>query len=219
MTMSIKPEDKPLEVYREAVTDQLIMNYGHGRLSLEAFQRRLDQAFEAHDHAVLTALVADLELVVDSSYKEEKQRQFVPDITMREAGDVDYMLSIFGGSNRRGSWAVAREIRIVAIFGGCDIDFTEAQFCDPLVKIKLLCLFGGTKMVVPRGVAATSSVLCLFGGLDNSVHSSPEGHVATLEVQGLILFGGASIKIKKVLRERFVEFADGLKGLFGAGQK
>jgi len=217
--MSIKFEDKPLEVCREAVTDQLIMNYGHGRLSLEAFQRRLDQAVEACDHSALTALVVDLELSVDSSYREQKQREFVPEINARESGVVDYMLAIFGGSNRSGNWDVAREIRIVTIFGGCDIDFSEARFCQPLVKIKLLCLFGGVKIVVPRGVAATSSVLCLFGGLDNAIQTSLEGNVAKLEVQGLVLFGGASIKLKKVLRERFVEFADGLKSLFGSGQK
>ena len=42
--MSVAYRDKPIELLREEVIEQLIMNYGHGELSLGAFERRLDQA-------------------------------------------------------------------------------------------------------------------------------------------------------------------------------
>ena len=35
--MTVKLEDRPIENVREEVVDQLTMNYGHGELSLEAF--------------------------------------------------------------------------------------------------------------------------------------------------------------------------------------
>ena len=36
---SVKFEDRPLEKVREETIDQLVMNYGHGELSSEAFER------------------------------------------------------------------------------------------------------------------------------------------------------------------------------------
>ena len=43
--MPVTPKDKPIQTLREETIDTLIMNYGHGHLSLDAFERRLDQAF------------------------------------------------------------------------------------------------------------------------------------------------------------------------------
>ena len=47
--MPVDNQDRPIEVVREEVIDQLIVNYGHEALSLEAFDRRLDQALSADD--------------------------------------------------------------------------------------------------------------------------------------------------------------------------
>jgi hypothetical protein len=44
--MPVTPNDRPIETLREETIDQLIMNYGHGKLSREAFERRLDEALD-----------------------------------------------------------------------------------------------------------------------------------------------------------------------------
>ncbi len=38
--MAVNIEDRPINKVREEVIDQLIMNYSHGELSHEAFERR-----------------------------------------------------------------------------------------------------------------------------------------------------------------------------------
>jgi uncharacterized Zn finger protein len=48
-----------LEALREETIDRLVMNYGHGKLSMEAFQRRLDEAYDAKDQATLAELTAE----------------------------------------------------------------------------------------------------------------------------------------------------------------
>jgi len=45
--MSVAPQDRPIDALREETVDQLIMNYGHGKLSRAAFERRLDEALDA----------------------------------------------------------------------------------------------------------------------------------------------------------------------------
>ena len=63
--MSVKIEDRPIEQVREQVIDQLIYNYSHGVISVEAFERRLDDAMAASDNKALMDLVEELTLNTD----------------------------------------------------------------------------------------------------------------------------------------------------------
>jgi len=124
--MTVIAQDKPLDALREETIDRLIMNYGHGVLSLEAFQRRLDEAFDAAEHQTLQNLTADLDLQVDSAYVEKKREslELHPerrlDTDSVEADDVEHIVYIFGGGDRGGNWAVPGELRVITIFGGAD---------------------------------------------------------------------------------------------------
>src|SRR5262245_45946597 len=71
-TMPVAPQDRPLASVREETIDQLIVNYGHGKLSLEAFERRLDQALDAKSADALLALTTDLPLKADKAYAKAK---------------------------------------------------------------------------------------------------------------------------------------------------
>ena len=74
--MPVPPQDRPLDAVREETIDRLIVNYGHGKLSLEAFERRLDQALDAKSADALVALTNDLELQVDRQYAQQKRAEF-----------------------------------------------------------------------------------------------------------------------------------------------
>ena len=57
--MSVILEDRPIEQVREETIDQLIVNYSHGVISAEAFERRLDQAMSSDNHQEIIDLVAN----------------------------------------------------------------------------------------------------------------------------------------------------------------
>ncbi|MFU8816149.1 MAG: LiaF domain-containing protein [Pseudomonadales bacterium] len=211
--MAVTTADRPLDTVREETVDQLIMNYGHGHLSLEAFQRRLDLAFEAEEHDALVRLVGDLELQVDAEYVEQKKGE----VRGREPaadGDVEYVVDVFGGSNRTGHWRVPAEVRVFTMFGGSDIDFSEAVFTSRTTRIKLLCLFGGVDIYVPEGVNTTVKAFAIFGGIDNRTPSCPDPDAPRLVVEGLVMFGGADVKIRKSLKERAQALAERLRAWF-----
>ena len=96
--MSVPDQDKPVEMLREEVIDQLIMNYGHGELSLDAFDRRLGVAIDSSDHTELAGLIADLSLAVDKTYADKKKQELGIRYETSDAEDIDYMINIFGGS-------------------------------------------------------------------------------------------------------------------------
>jgi hypothetical protein len=209
--MPVILEDRPIKKVREEVIDQLIFNYSHGEISNEAFERRLDQAMASQVHQEIVDLVADLELKADAGYSEQKDTQFNVNYGADNAEERDTIVNIFGGANRCGRWTVPKEIRIFSIFGGSSIDFTDAIFHTPNVTIKILCVFGGEEIYVPENVNIVSKAFCILGGIDNSAPSIADRQAPTITLEGLVLFGGVDISIKRTIKEKFVAFANKFK--------
>jgi hypothetical protein len=212
--MAIASEDRPLSALRAETVDRLILNYGHGKLSLDAFERRLDLALDARTHEALVALTRDLELTTDEDYRERKESELGMRAGETPTRAVDHMVHVFGGSNRRGEWTVAKEIHMLNVFGGAELDFSEARFSAQTTRIKMVCIFGGATLYVPEGVEVRSQAVCIFGGIDNRASSPASGLGPTIIVEGFMLFGGAKIAVKKTLKERLLGFANMLRSTF-----
>lgn len=209
--MSIPPSDQPIEALRESTIDQLVMNYGHNKLSAEAFDRRLEQAMDATDQSQLVALTEDLDLKVDQQYLDKKHETFGREYESEEPKDVDYMFNIMGGSTRRGEWEVPREIRMINIMGGGEIDFSEAIFPPGISKLKIYCLMGGAAIKVPDGIRVKSKVFSLMGGYDDQSPSSSSKEGPTLVIEGMILMGGAEVKVKYNMKKRLRDFGNSIR--------
>jgi hypothetical protein len=218
--MAIPPQDRPLSALRDDAVDQLIVNYGHGKLSLEAFERRLDAALDAQSHAELGELTHDLELHVDKSYAEQKRRELgiASGAEQRDepqgSDDVEHMINVFGSSNRSGAWDVPVQINMVNVFGGAELDFTNARFTAKTTTITMLCLFGGAQFYVREGINTVSKAVCIFGGVDNRGPSTADRDAPTIVLRGLAIFGGAGIKVRKSAKERLLEFAESVRSMF-----
>ena len=143
-----------------------------------------------------------------------KKEDFKFNYSNSPAQESDLLVNIFSGSERSGEWRVAKEIKSVSIFGGCDIDFSEAIFTQREVTVKVFCLFGGVDIYVPENVKVVTKAFCIFGGLDNKAPSSDCSDAPTLVIEGLVIFGGVDIKLKRTLKEKFTAFADDLKNMF-----
>lgn len=212
--MSIIIEDRPLETVREEVIDQLIMNYSHGELSYTAFEARLDKAMESKSTVELSELVTDLPLAVDKSYVDNKKQKMGINFTAGETEESDYIINVFSSSVRSGAWKVANTIRSISIFGSSDIDFTEAQFTQSRIEVKMFCLFSGNTIYIPENINVITKTFSIFGGVDYKAPSNVDRNAPTIVFSGLTIFGSIDIKVRKLLKERFVDFADNLKKIF-----
>lgn len=217
--MPVILQDRPIEQLRQEVIDQLIMNYGHEKISLEAFERRLDEAMDASDHNVLLRLTEDLELTADKKFVDQKKQEMFTEHRpgdedrLSERQEVDRLMNIFSSSDRRGVWHVARDIKAISIFGGSNIDLSEAIIQHGVVHIKLFSVFGGTNILVPEAINVRVSAFCLFGAVHNRAPSLGDARVPTIVVEGFAIFSGVNIKLKRSLRERFMRFTDGVKAV------
>jgi hypothetical protein len=217
--MPVTPSDRPIDSLREETVDQLIMNYGHGKLSREAFERRLDQALDTKSHERLLELTKDLDLKIDRTYAAQKKAELgirVDPSAANGLGDAEHIINVFAGNNRKGAWDVPRHIRIFNLFGGAELDFTDARFASETTYITVLCLFGGVNLRVRDGMRSISKTVCIFGGVDNRSGTTADPNAPLLIVEGLCLFGGVDIRVKKTPKQRLTEFADTLRTLFNA---
>jgi hypothetical protein len=217
--MPVDPLDKPIAKLREETIDQLILNYSHGELSLESFERRLDQALDAHTHDELLALTADLDLVVDPAFREQKRREFGFMADSHDVMSEQRVISIFGNSKREDVWDVPKEIEVFDIFGNTVLDFSEARFTSMTTHINVSCVFGNVLLYIPEGIKVVSNVSCILGGLKGKAPSIGGVDVPRIVLDGFVLFGNVKIKFKKTFRERLLKFAETVRAMFAVPEK
>lgn len=82
---------------------------------------------------------------------------------------------------------------IVCIFGGTELNLTNADFNSPIV-LDLVQIFGGTKLVVPANWEVRTEAAAIFGGIDDKRHQPPNTiSDKVMILKGTIIFGGVEI--------------------------
>jgi hypothetical protein len=91
-----------------------------------------------------------------------------------------------------------RHLRIIATFGGAELDFREAQMAPGVTELKITALFGGVDIVVPPHLAVECDASAIFGGFEE-IHRAPRSldpDRPVLRITGLAMFGGVSIETR-----------------------
>jgi predicted membrane protein len=113
-----------------------------------------------------------------------------------EDNDILDSVNVFGGSHHKIFSKNFKGGDVIAIFGGCDINLTQADFVDT-ITLDVVALFGGCKIIVPPGWEVKSEVTAIFGGMDDKRTVGPVSTEPTkkiLIVKGVALFGGVDIR-------------------------
>jgi predicted membrane protein len=109
----------------------------------------------------------------------------------------DYLdaVSIFGGVNKTILSKNFKGGEIVNIFGGAELDFTQADITGR-VYIDITQVFGGTKIIVPSNWQVVSDLAAVFAGVDDkrirSTASSNNDKILVLK--GTSIFAGVDIR-------------------------
>lgn len=103
------------------------------------------------------------------------------------------IVSIFAGVKKRVMSKQFKGGDIVCVFGGAEINLTNADFVSPVV-LDVTMIFGGTKLIVPPNWELRSEVAAIFGGVDDKrpqpTSSVPE---KTILLKGTLMFGGIEV--------------------------
>ncbi|MES2458820.1 MAG: LiaF domain-containing protein [Bacteroidota bacterium] len=113
----------------------------------------------------------------------------------KEDNDVLDSVNVFGGSHQNVYSKNFKGGDVIAIFGGSDINLTQADFQDT-ITLDVVAIFGGMKVIVPPSWEIKSEVTAIFGGMDDKRALNPvtTGPRKVLVIKGVALFGGVDIR-------------------------
>jgi len=115
-----------------------------------------------------------------------------------EENEVIKLVAFMGGSELNYSSQALKGGEVIAIWGGYQIDFTNADMQEDSMELNLYCIMGGVEVKVPPNWDVEKrGAVCIMGGFSNKtkcIAEELELPRKTLIVKGLALMGGGEIK-------------------------
>ncbi len=117
--------------------------------------------------------------------------------TTYDVDDYIDQVSIFGGGEKVMTSKNFKGGKITCIFGGCEIDLTQASLAPGIHEIEVLTLFGGWTLITPPTWKVKNEATTLFGGFSDSRKLNVDAvrdNTRQLVIRGVVLFGGGELK-------------------------
>lgn len=184
---------------RDKVATVLSTAYAEGRITRDEHDERLDAVMRARTFDDLVPITSDLVPLPTSASTPPAPAPVVQPagstftIDTSTSSGADQMIAIFGGSTRKGRWRVPKQINAIALFGGVEIDFTEAIFESTEIEITGFWCFGGMEIKAPAGLEIRDRTAGIFGGTDIKGLGDPVPGAPVITIKGASLFGGVSV--------------------------
>jgi len=168
-----------------------------GRLTAVERDDRIAEAQAAEIFDDLVPLTRDL-----VSPTGPAARPLVNYDTANASDAADQIVAIFSGASRKHAWRVRRNTSIMAVFGGVELDLTQATYEAHELTFNVFCLFGGVEVTVPPGTDVDSQVIAIFGGTEVGRLTPPDPSLPKIRLKGFCGFGGVEIRNPKARRNR-----------------
>ena len=108
--------------------------------------------------------------------------------------------SVFSGVNRTVLSKNFQGAHITCVFGGSEVNFSQADLTGPVV-IKTEVVFGGVKLIVPPHWAVQNEIDGIFHGVDDKrrINVMPDLNPSKVIIlRGSVVFGGIEIKNPRI---------------------
>ena len=144
----------------------------------------------------LILIIIGVLLLTRKSFHERFSHRFHYNATsIPEEGYIDQD-NIFSGSKHRVTNQVFKGGRISNIFGGTEIDLTQATLQEGQTVLTIECIFGGVTLIVPADWKVVLNINAVLGGFSDKrmVVKEPTEPNKVLIIKGSAIFGGGEIK-------------------------
>jgi len=190
------PDIRASDADRERTVSVLRRSSATGQLTVEELDERVAVAYSATTRGELDRLVEDL----------GAPREGAAGVPVRHGDDgTRWVVSIMGGSDRRGRWRVARSVTVLNVMGGGDLDLNDAELAADVVEMRVFSLMGGSDVWVPEGLDVEVSEFALMGGNEVKIRRPrPADGAPLLRLKLISIMGGSTVRQgrKRSRRER-----------------
>ncbi len=99
---------------------------------------------------------------------------------------------IFSGVNKKILSDNFNGGQVTAIFGGGEVDLSEVKTTQKVIKLELVAILGGLKLIVPNSWTVKSEGLGILGGYDNNTKITKKSTTELL-IKGTAILGGVEV--------------------------
>ncbi|WP_420633324.1 DUF1707 SHOCT-like domain-containing protein [Candidatus Palauibacter sp.] len=182
---------------RQATVHRLCAHFARDAMTDTELERRLDLAYAARTRAELISLERDLPALETEGHPAGPPSPASASVAVdptRTVQDSDLIVSVWGATERKGSWIPPRQLTSISVMGGAELDFREAVFATRETSLRLLTVMGGVEILIPPGVRVEWRGVALMGGVTTPEPSAPPTPDApVIRISGLVLMGGVEI--------------------------
>jgi class 3 adenylate cyclase len=191
-TEPVAPEVLVSDGDRDETVQQLRRHVTDGTLTLDEFADRVGTVLSARRRSELELIVSDLPVVAAPAPVPERPRG-----TVRRR-----VVAIMSGSKAKGRWRVGKSVTAVAVMGGCELDFRQAQIEAAEVRVTAVAVMGGIDIIVPEGIAVELTGFPIMGGKGLKVAEVPilPGS-PVITVRAFPIMGGVGVRSKPSRRQ------------------
>jgi hypothetical protein len=184
---------------RERVATALQTAMSEGRITVTELETRLDSVYAAKTLAELEPLTRDLPGAILSLSKSvspvaKPASTMYPRLPSSGGPAKANLVGVMSGVVRKGPWVVAEHINCVAIMGGIELDFTQAQLSSMETVMNVTAIMGGVEITVPEGITVICEGIGIMGAFEDSSHQVYGPEAPVLRLKGVALMGGVEVR-------------------------
>jgi hypothetical protein len=180
---------------RERVVQALSEHFAQDHLSLDELETRLSRVYSSTTPQEVDSLLDGLPALTVGAPLPAVSDPNAPPPKLRER-----LVAVLSGIVRRGLWRIPRNLRVVAVMGGVQLDLREAEFPPGITEIRAFVFMGGLDVRVPPGVRLETDGVAILGGFEDRVdESGSAGRDAPIvRITGVAILGGVSAQVLAV---------------------
>ena len=193
------PARRASDAERERAAELLRDAMASGRLGVEELDERIRLVFAATTRPELERLVDDVLVpATDSHPLAAGSTALAPRserLPVHPGSDgTGRILSIFSGTERKGRWRVAPACKVLGVFGGTELDLSDAELGADTVELKVVSWFSGATVIVPPGLnVEVSDVAILAGNAVDVGEERPDPGGPTIRIRLVSILSGAKV--------------------------
>ena len=180
--MTDQPDLRASDDDRDRVVRGLTDHAVAGRLTLAELEERVESALRARTRAELDSLTRDLPALTPGAKPVPRR------------SPTRWLISVLGGSDRKGRWRVGGRLTTISVLGGNDLDLREAEIEGDQFTIVAVAVMGGSDIYVPDAVEVEMGGAAVMGGNDQrGSRRPPRPGAPVIRIQAYSLMGGIDV--------------------------
>jgi hypothetical protein len=172
---------------RERALELLSTAASDGRLTLEEYSTRADQALGARLLGELSALTADLQRPPGSGLA-------LPRASEIPTHEPERLVAILSNETRKGRWTVPAHLELRSVLGDCHIELQDAVLTSHVTRIDASTTLGAVTIFVPDGVEVRLFGRSILGAKTSEVSEQALPGAPVIEVRASVILGNVTVK-------------------------